>query len=96
MRKGETDQRIIYVCVDRMGRGTRDLLYCENFEWGRIVNVLKYSKLIGKQAKYAVKDMVFDVEIINIEDAGWQRVSFYIKPISGTGCMKVLETSLKF
>lgn len=60
------------------------------------MDVLKYSKFIGKTAKYGANGMIIDVEVVNIEDAGWQRVAFIIKPVAGSGTCKVLESSLNF
>jgi hypothetical protein len=60
------------------------------------MKVTEYAKLIGKTAKYQVKDMIIDVEIVDVTPAGWERVSFLIRPVSGTGTCKVLESSLNF
>ena len=60
------------------------------------MNVLELSKKIGTTAKYNANGMAIDVEIVNIEDAGWQRVAFIIKPVAGSGTCKVLESSLTF
>jgi hypothetical protein len=60
------------------------------------MSVLELSKKIGKTAKYGANGMRIDVEVVDIEDAGWQRVSFIIKPVAGSGTCKVLESSLTF
>lgn len=60
------------------------------------MNVSEYAKLIGKTVKYPVKGLVIDVIIIEVCPAGWERVSFTIKPVSGSGSCKVLEGSLIF